>query len=258
MFILTAIPSSAAVTLNVSCSTSTYNGDESPKNIAVMWITNQDASVDIRTIGRWANVRKRWLSTWVSQTDSVLDGTTGATRNNHNGRISATWNLQNRSNETVPNGTYRYYIEMTEEHCQGALGYGTITIGNHDTTITGLTYMNNAAIDNGGAVIGVRFHDMRAVLSGTIRVETKLPLLKAEFSVNPNPFSRLVHFSGMNGESNGTEISIFNLDGRLVKRINKSVWDGCDDKGFKLPEGVYIAQTLFNGKAKTARLTLLR
>ena len=87
--------------------------------------------------------------------------------------------------------------------------------------------------------------------------KTQIPLLQ----VHPNPFSKLInisfgighpdritHSSYGTGSAESIELKIFDATGRLIKQFNhltiqsfnQIVWDGTNDRGTSVPEGVYF------------------
>jgi len=87
---------------------------------------------------------------------------------------------------------------------------------------------------------------------------------KNSFSVHPNPFRQKTEISfGIGQSAKGIELKIFDISGRLIRDFddlcnqNKSVksvsWDGKDENGNSLPNGVYfyhlkVDDTNFTGK----------
>lgn len=138
LFILTGL-SSIHADLQVTATTTTNNGDYSPKNVFIMWIEDVNGTF-IKSIHAECAIRTRYLYTWVSKSGWTtidpwegIDGWTGATRRNH-GTVTATWDLTDSNGQPVPFGTYKFCAEYTEQHAQGPLASGTIVIGTQNTT----------------------------------------------------------------------------------------------------------------------------
>ena len=85
----------------------------------------------------------------------------------------------------------------------------------------------------------------------------------------PNPFSAstTISFSFRHGDTEVTEISIYNIKGQRVKtfRIPKSesripnvVWDGRDEKGKTLPSGIYLYRITAGDFTDTKKCVILR
>jgi len=143
----------AANELAVTVTTVNPMGAYNPANCVVMWVQN-NAGQFVRTFGKWAAEREGELYTWNSanggNTSVNINGVTSATRTSH-GTISSRWNLANASGQRVPNGTYWYYIEMTDRNRQGQVVKGHIAIDGTSETRTGIdssfnsgsTYLTN-------------------------------------------------------------------------------------------------------------------
>jgi len=102
--------------LVVTFSTTQAGGSYAPKNVVVVWITNSSGTF-VRTIGRWANRRASELVEWYSVAGSSdVDGLSGATRANHTGTLTASWDLKNRSGQVVPYGTYNINFLLTDSN----------------------------------------------------------------------------------------------------------------------------------------------
>jgi flagellar hook assembly protein FlgD len=89
------------------------------------------------------------------------------------------------------------------------------------------------------------------------------------FEVYPNPFSKLINISLGTGQSaKSIVLKIYDAAGRLVKDFNLQseicnmqssvVWNGTDDQGRKLPEGVYFVQFTAGDLTKTQKIILLK
>jgi len=74
-----------------------------------------------------------------------------------------------------------------------------------------------------------------------------------QLSIYPNPFSKLTNIY-LNTEQSAESyaLNIYDIIGRLVKSFRPVLdascstqlsWDGCDDKGKKLPSGIYIIES---------------
>ncbi len=80
--------------------------------------------------------------------------------------------------------------------------------------------------------------DSVRVVPGAALNENLSPLT---FKITPNPFETKLTFS-LNPETEAT-VAIYNSAGILVRRLqvrNGTNWDGTDEKGYRLPKGIYF------------------
>jgi hypothetical protein len=98
--------------------TQTANGNYAPSHVLAIWVTDAQTNF-VKTLKRQAASRIRYLTKWgpISRSN-VVDGITGATLNSHQTH-TLTWNLRNTSRALVPDGTYRFYVEFTENNASG-------------------------------------------------------------------------------------------------------------------------------------------
>ncbi len=120
-------------------------GQYAPANVVAVWIENQGTFV--KTVGRWAATRKQHLVAWtLAAGPNDADAVTGATRANNTLPLTVTWNLQNRLNTVVPDGTYTVRMELTDLNANQANqnNQGTFTF------IKGPAPQMQTALTNGG------------------------------------------------------------------------------------------------------------
>ncbi len=85
----------------------------SPKNIVAVWIQNANGDF-IETIDRYSATRTGSLRAWNAVAPvPPVDTVSGATRNNHNTAITATWDIKAAN---VPDGEYTVRIETCESN----------------------------------------------------------------------------------------------------------------------------------------------
>jgi hypothetical protein len=87
---------------------------------------------------------------------------------------------------------------------------------------------------------------------------------------HPNPFSTStkISFNLHPRDAENAEIKIYNIKGQLVKefkiknskfKIDKVVWDGTNERGKQVPNGIYFYQLTLDGKvAETKKMIILR
>ncbi len=83
----------------------------------------------------------------------------------------------------------------------------------------------------------------------------------------PNPFNPETKISFALPEAGGVELSIYNLQGRLVRKLvsqqmnaghYKVIWNGKDEVGQILPSGVYLYKLKVNGFEETRKMTFMK
>jgi len=86
-------------------------------------------------------------------------------------------------------------------------------------------------------------------------VEEESGILNKESGIRiyPNPFSFECYFQG------SEKIDIYDISGKRVKTLLKErIWNGKDELGKQLPNGIYFAKTQIGNKTVTTKLTLLK
>ncbi|MCD4679555.1 MAG: T9SS type A sorting domain-containing protein [Bacteroidales bacterium] len=89
----------------------------------------------------------------------------------------------------------------------------------------------------------------------------------SSFEIYPNPFYSTITITFTLSSSQYAELIIYNLQGQKVrslvegeiqKGLNQFVWNGLDDKGNKLPEGIYLCRLLSENSAITRRCIIIK
>jgi hypothetical protein len=105
------------VTMSLSVTTATYNGQYAPRNVFAVWIEKEDGSY-IQTLGAWAQSYKSKLQRWASKSNygsnGMVDAITGASRMNHNPVPELTWKIDDITFQPAQNGIYNVYFELNE------------------------------------------------------------------------------------------------------------------------------------------------
>lgn len=95
-----------------------------------------------------------------------------------------------------------------------------------------------------------------------IKEETNNPL---DFRIEPNPSKGLVKFSYNLESASKVKATIYNLVGKTVKSIfrgyqnqgkHKLVWNGTDNKGRKVPSGVYLCRLEYGGQQRIEKVVI--
>jgi hypothetical protein len=112
--------------LDVAFDTTSNGGQFAPKNIVAVWIERADGTF-VKTIGRWAGTRRSHLIAWSQKSGQDADAVSGATRPNHNTRLTVHWDFKDRSGALVPDGAYNIRMELSDRN-------STSTSQNHEGT----------------------------------------------------------------------------------------------------------------------------
>ena len=124
-----ASPASAQGTLTVTYTTQSHNGPYAPAHVVVVWVED-DAGNFVRTIDRWAGVRRQHLVAWTQKAGAAdADAVSGATRISHTQPLTKVWDLRDRQGQEVPDGTYTIRMELADSNANQALqnAQGTFT-----------------------------------------------------------------------------------------------------------------------------------
>ncbi|MEI7503593.1 MAG: DUF2271 domain-containing protein [Paludibacter sp.] len=128
-----AIPT-ATTGLLISATTSSSGGQYAPKNVVAIWVTDNSGKF-VKTLYVKAAQRVSDLTKWRSISSSnKTDAITGATRDGH-GTIYALWNGTDINKNVVADGTYKVWMEMTENAGTGANTSFTFIKGAANQTI---------------------------------------------------------------------------------------------------------------------------
>lgn len=143
-------------TLQLTFMTTTVDGPYSPLNCVVVWIESPGGTI-LKTIERQCGVRSQHLIAWNQKSGGAgadTDGVSGASRVNHQTPISVTWDLRDRLNGLVVDGTYTIRMELTEANAtspaQNHQGTFTFTKGAELDARTGLS-------NNGFEAVSITF-----------------------------------------------------------------------------------------------------
>jgi uncharacterized repeat protein (TIGR02543 family) len=134
--------SQAQTTGSVSLTATLSDTGSGPDHWTVVWVTNATTGAYVRTLRKQSNESRgsHWnqhcgswytaasLATSATNFSPALDGFTGATATTYstpNSPFTQTWNCKDAAGTTVPDGTYRLWIQYAED----ASGQGPVTTG---------------------------------------------------------------------------------------------------------------------------------
>jgi hypothetical protein len=131
--------------LQITATSSPGGGPYAPRNVVAIWIMSPSGSF-MKTIGRWADVRKQALVAWGAAAGPDTDAISGATRQDHATPLTVTWDMKTRGGQLVGNGTYTVRMESADSDANQASQ-------NHQGTFTFLksaTPQTQTGLSNGG------------------------------------------------------------------------------------------------------------
>jgi hypothetical protein len=132
-------------TLQISATSSAGGGAYAPRNVVAIWILSPSGSF-VKTIGRWADMRKQHLVAWGAAAGTDADAISGATRNDHGAALTATWDMKTKAGQLVGNGTYTVRLESADFNANqaGQNHQGTFTF------VKSATAQTQTGLSNGG------------------------------------------------------------------------------------------------------------
>jgi len=102
-------------TLTASFDTTEVGGNYAPRNIVAVWVEDSVGGF-VKTIGRWSASRTQHLVAWVAASGQDTDAVSGATRANHDARLTVTWDLTDTLAAVVANGDYVLRMELADRN----------------------------------------------------------------------------------------------------------------------------------------------
>jgi hypothetical protein len=114
-----------------------------PDHVLAVWIQNQGGTF-VKTVARYADVRKGSLVAWTQAAGANdVDAVSGATRGSYAMPAEVTWNLRDRQNAVIPDGTYTIRMENADVNAttpnQNNQGTFTFVKGAQPQAQTGLS-----------------------------------------------------------------------------------------------------------------------
>lgn len=150
-----ATPGWAEGSLTATFTTTPSGGNYAPKNVVAVWVEGPGGTF-VKTIGRWAGTRREHLVAWTAAAGAAdVDAVSGATRASHTAPLTVTWDLLDRTNVPVPDGTYTLRMELADENATQAAqnNQGTFTF------VKGPQPSTQTALSSGGFInVSVTFN----------------------------------------------------------------------------------------------------
>ena len=135
-----------AGSLTATFTTSPNGGPYAPNHVVAVWVEGPGGTF-VKTIGRWSAVRTSSLVAWVAKAGAAdADAVSGATIATHATPLTLTWDLKDRNNTVIPDGTYTLRMELADSNAAAPAN-------NHQGTFTfvkSATVQMQSALTNGG------------------------------------------------------------------------------------------------------------
>ena len=135
-----------AGSLTATFTTTPNGGQYAPNHVVAVWVEGPGGTF-VKTIGRWSAARTSSLVGWRAKAGTAdVDAVSGATINSHTAPLSITWDLKDRNNTIIVDGTYTLRMELADSNAaQPAQNHqGTFTF------VKGATAQMQSALTNGG------------------------------------------------------------------------------------------------------------
>gem|GEM_PF-2736319 len=126
--------------LSLSVTTTTHNGQYSPRNVGAIWIAGPSGTF-VKTLAEWGVKRISRLAAWNAATTqaglsrNTVDAVTGATLSSHQTH-QVSWNCADTKGKTVPDGSYTLHLEMDDDNSPGPTATVSFSKGPAPFTLT--------------------------------------------------------------------------------------------------------------------------
>lgn len=195
--------------LAITLTTSSPGGDLrfDPEHVHAVWAETQGGAF-IKTIGRWGVVEYGHLTQWEAADGTHIDGWTGATPKAYQ-QHHVVWDFTDRSDQEVPDGTYRIRFELTNHNAEQNQFHRTSVIFQKDGQARSESYP-----DQGG------YRDIKLDYSF---VPTTIP----EVAVEPALYvtSTSARSSGRIVDTGGEDPNVYLYWGELDAEMAAERWD---------------------------------
>jgi hypothetical protein len=154
----------------------------------------------------------------------------------------------------------------------GSVGGGTY---DHPIMITSLARLGSLVIDIDGDELCATFIDTTGagldsfvVSKADIPTTVRHPVAPSiDLAIRPNPFADDAQLNYLVPSDRRVTLEVFNVRGQHVRTLldrdqergaHIATWDGRDQKGTRVAQGVYFAVLRIGSEKRTARLVLIR
>ncbi len=237
--------------------TQSYGGQYYPKHVLAIWITDQN-DVFKRTLRLAGGTYKVHLVKWNQMSSgNTTDAITGATLTSHQTH-TAVWNGKDKNGNILPDGNYKVYIEFTEDNSaqptkpKGPWVAFPFTKGvteNQNPSDVYFTYNSQNKLV---------FKNLTLQTFGTSSIEQVLAGGKVE--IYPNPVKDILQIRVSLPEAKNLNVSIFSIDGKLVKQFSPQKFESGEHIFIWYPEveniksGIYFVNIASDKKFVTYKI----
>jgi len=237
--------------------TQSYGGTYAPKHCLAIWITDNN-NVFKKTLKLAASTYKVHLVKWNQMSGgNVTDAITGATLTSHTTH-TVVWNGKDKNGTIQPDGTYKVYIEFTENNsAQSSIPDGPWTAF---TFTKGITQTQNPANVN------YTYNNTSKLVYKSITIQTfgtsgiDEMLNGGNVSIYPNPTSEEAQIRVSIPNDTKLSVTIYNMDGKIVHQFPSKVYEGGEHIFFWYPQaenakpGIYFVKVASGLKYVTYKL----
>ncbi|MEO8705573.1 MAG: DUF2271 domain-containing protein [Kofleriaceae bacterium] len=104
----------ARVTVTATTTPTPGGGEYAPRNVVAVWVESSGGAF-VKTIQRHAQVRISQLVAWNAKAGAGdVDAVTGATRSDHATPLTISWDMLDRDDAVVADGTYTLRMESSD------------------------------------------------------------------------------------------------------------------------------------------------
>ena len=224
------------------------------KNVMAAWIEDNSGNFIKTKMRYWGNSTNDHLPTWVSKSNkNVVDATTGATLTGSTtpsafGMKSITWDGKNVSNETVPDGTYQFFVETSWNNPEPGRNKHSDIISFTFEKNASSTHITPTSDDSHFSDITIDWVSAESTGIKDFTASNK------SISVYPNPTNGLLKLNFENSY-NVSRILIENTLGEIVYRetLNRTVSDNFPLDLSYLKSGIYFVEVIAKDNSNLLR-----
>jgi len=220
--------------LTVTTTTSEASGNYAPNNIVAIWVED-DAGNFVKTLLAYAATRITHLNIWQAATVAAgsefnrVDAITGATRTSH-GTRNCTWNAIDFNGTLAMDGTYKVWMELTDQNGTGNYSSFPFTKGTNSETLTPANVPSFSSIEI----------SWTPDTAGVTEIDDS-----NSFTIYPNPSTGICTIK----MDEIGDIVVRNILGNIVFRGTTNTLDISNQ-----PNGIYLISVTVNNKTATTKL----